>query len=493
MNRAAPRARPPTGLGLSSLALLTLMAGCAVGPSAPRPDTRLPAAFEAPGDVTQPGVPLDRWWSAYGDPQLATLVGQALTNAPDARTARARLYEAIAVRGGALSAYGPQGALQASASRTDTNLVSGPASLFIPGAGNITLDDSGTTSSRGADFSVSWEIDLFGRRRAARGKANADLAAARFDYEATRTSLAANVADQLFQARGLAIQLADAREDQRIQRELGDIARHKALYGVGSTADAEQAAALVAQADARVADLASQLHAARRTLLVLVGRGVDPLDSLPAPAEAGTPPAAPATAPGELLARRPDVREAAEGLASASGQLKLDKLALLPRLTLQPDLGISAGPGFGGPATSEFWSIGVGLTQPVLDLPRLKSEIRAQGARADQAAVAYEKTVQTAYSEAENALVALSADEAQIGLLTTGEVEARSAYQGARASYAAGVDDLTSALAAERTWRAARTALTGARVQALRRSVQAFKALGGGWSPDAPAIEQAAR
>ncbi|MDB5480233.1 MAG: efflux system, outer rane lipoprotein NodT family [Caulobacteraceae bacterium] len=473
MNRAGP----------SLLATLSLLAGCASGRHTPRPDIHLPVAFEAPRDITRPGAPLERWWSAYDDPQLEQLIRQALADAPDARSARARLDEAVAVRGGALAAYWPQGGLQGSAVKTASHLLSGPSAIFIPGAGPVSLDNSGTTNSYSADFSVSWEIDLFGRARAARGKANADLAAARFDYEATRTSLAANVADQLFQARGLAIQLEDAREEQRIQRGLADIARRRAVHGVGSTADAEQTAALVAQADARVADLASQLHVARRILLVLVGQGVDPLDSLPTPAEAGTPPAVPTTAPGELLARRPDVREAAEAVASALGQLKLDQLALLPRLTLNPELGISAGPGFGGPASSEFWSIGLGLTQPILDLPRLKSKIRAQGARADQAIIAYEKAVQTAYGEAENALVALSADEARVALLTTGEAEAQSAYRGARANYAAGVEDLTSTLQAERTWRNARTALTGARVQALRRSVQAFKALGGGWSP----------
>ena len=475
------------------LAVLSLLTGCALGPNPPKPDLHVPTAFEAPTDVTQPGVPLERWWSVYNDPQLERLIDQALATAPDARSARARLDEAIAVRGGALAAYWPQGGLQGSAVKTRTNLVSGPSAIFIPGAGPVTLDNSGTTNSYNADFSVSWEIDLFGRQRAARGKANADLAEAGFDYEATRTSLAANVADELFLARGLAIQLQDAQEDQRIQRELADVARGRAVHGVGSIADAEQTAALVAQDDARVADLTSQLHLARRALLVLVGRGVDPLDSLPTPAEAETPPAVPSTAPGELLFRRPDVREAAEALASGSGQLKLDKLALLPRLTLNPDLGVSMGPGFGGPATSEFWSIGLGLTQPILDLPRLKSAVQAQGARADQAVIAYEKAVQTAYGEAENALVALSADEARVALLTTGEAQARFAYKAARANYAAGIDDLTTALQAERTWETARTTLTGARVQALRRSVQAFKALGGGWSPDASPLEQASR
>jgi outer membrane protein TolC len=177
------------------------------------------------------------------------------------------------------------------------------------------------------------------------------------------------------------------------------------------------------------------------------------------------------------------VREAAAELTSAAGQLKLDRLALLPRLTLQPELGVSAGPGFGGPASSEFWSIGLGLTQPIFDLPRLRSEIHAQGARADRALVAYEQAVQTAYGEAENALVALSADEARVARLTAGEAEALSALRAARENYSAGIDDLTTTLQAERTWRNARTALTSARVQALRRSVQAFKALGGGWSP----------
>jgi NodT family efflux transporter outer membrane factor (OMF) lipoprotein len=472
MNRALP-----------VLATLSLLAGCASAPVSSPPHVRVPAAFEAPGDITRPGVPLDRWWSAYDDPQLERLIDRALASAPDALTARSRLAEAIAVRGGALADYRPQGELRAATVRTSTDLLSGPAAIVIPGVGPVTLDNSGTTSNRFADFSVSWEIDLFGRARAARGKANADLAAARFDYEAARTSLAANIADQLFQARGLAIELGDAQEEQRIQRALAEVARNKAVHGVGSIADADQTASLVAQADAQVADFASQLHAARRTLLVLVGQGVDPLETLPTPAEAGTPPAVPMTAPGELLTRRPDVREAAAALASAAGQLKLDRLALLPRLTLQPELGVSAGPGFGGPASSEFWAIGLGLTQPVFDLPRLKSEIHAQGARADRALIAYEHAVQTAYGEAENALVALSADEARVARLTVGETQALSALRAARANYAAGVDDLTSTLQAERTWRNARTALTSARVQALRRSVQAFKALGGGWSP----------
>ena len=146
-------------------------------------------------------------------------------------------------------------------------------------------------------------------------------------------------------------------------------------------------------------------------------------------------------------------------------------------------MGISSSETFGAQTTTDFWSIGAGIAQPILDYPRLRSEIRAQGARADQAAIAYEKAVQTAYGEAEDAMVQLAADEDRIRLLAAGEIHARSAYDAARKRYALGIDDLSSAIGAERTWRAARTALTGAQVQGLRRSVQAFKALGGGWAP----------
>ena len=480
---------------LTPLMLLPLLAGCALGPTVPKPDTHTPVAFEAPTDVTQPGVPLDHWWTAYNDPQLERLIAQALTTAPDARTAYEKLQDARAVRAGALDSYNPQGALQGSATDTYTNVLAGPPpiNLGIPGVPPISFTNAGSTQDYSVNFNVSWEIDIFGRKRAARGKANADLAAARLDDEATITELEASVADQLFQARGLAIQLDDAREANKIDEQLADIARKKADHGLGSSADADQAAATAAQSAAEAVDLEGQLHAARRTLLVLVGKGVDPLATLPADAQAGTPPPIPVTVPSDLLARRPDVREAAQLIRSANGQLKLDELALFPKFTLTPGVGLTSEPLFGASLTDDVWSIGVGMVQPILDMPRLKTVIRSRGAQADEAVIAYEKAVQTAYGESENALVQLSADEARVRMLTTGEAQARSAYDAARKRYAYGIDDLTSTLSAERTWRTTRTALTAAEVQALRRSVTAFKALGGGWTPGPVPEQQAAR
>jgi NodT family efflux transporter outer membrane factor (OMF) lipoprotein len=348
-------------------ASLPLLGACALGPVTRAPDTSLPTAYDAPLAAAGPEVRLERWWALYDDPQLQALVDEALARAPDALSAQARLAEALAVRSSALDGYNPQGQLSANAARSRTAVINGVGSVSFNGQ-TIPLVTTTPIDTYGANFDVSWELDLFGRRRAARHKADADLAAARFDYQASRTSLAANVADSLFQARGLAIQIDDARETARLQQQLSDIAAAKYAHGLGNRGDAEQSASLVAQARAQVTDLEGQLHAARRTLLVLVGRGADPLDSLPTPASAGVPPTVPARVPGELLAARPDVREAAAQLKSASGQLKLDELALFPTFTLQPGLSLSSSVVLGAASTTDMWSLGGGLAQPILDL-----------------------------------------------------------------------------------------------------------------------------
>ena len=120
----------------------------------------------------------------------------------------------------------------------------------------------------------------------------------------------------------------------------------------------------------------------------------------------------------------------------------------------------------------------------MLNIPQLLLDLRAQNARAEQAVINYERVVQTAYGEAENALVQLAADRRRVDLLTAGEARAERAYEAGRVGYGAGVTDLQTALSAEQSWRAVRSQLTAAQVQAQRRAVQAYKALGGGWSAD---------
>lgn len=486
------RSRPfRSGASLLALSLAGLaLAGCVNTPR-PTPDTRLPAAFEAPTGTAQ--ADLDHWWTSFNDLQLTDLIETALEKAPDARTAAARLEEARAVRKGQVrQIWIPSTPLTGSAGKTHTDI------LDSSGAAGFT--QGGDSESYAANFDVSWELDLFGRKRAGLGVVNNDFAAARFAYEGARASLAANVAQSYFEARGLAVQLDDARQTERINASLRDFATKKANAGLIATSEADRAEADLSQTQARVTNLESQLSAARRTLLVLVGRGVDPLASLPVDARLDMAPPVPATIPGELLARRPDVREAHARLASASGMLKIDELALLPTFNITPGVGLSKSvqPAFpfaggGGSKTSvssAAWTIGANVSVPVLNIPALLADIDAQDARTQQAAIALEKTVQTAYGEAENAMLQLAADQRRVDVLAAGEARAERAYNANRKGYGLGLIDLTTTLQAEQSWRLSRAALTDARTDALLHAVQTYKALGGGWSP--PSADQSA-
>jgi NodT family efflux transporter outer membrane factor (OMF) lipoprotein len=490
-----PVAKPfrfPASL-LAGAAACALLQGCATG-EVRKPDVHTPVAYEAPQpDKAAPAEALDHWWTLYDDAQLSGLVEEALKNSPDAKDAFSKLAQAIEVRRSALYSYNPQGNLSASVSKPNYTALNpsrpNPNSLFTFNP----VDFLGIESSS-LSLPVTWELDLWGRRRTAGRQADADLLTARFTYDATRWSLAAGVADSLFQARGLAIQLDQANQTLRIQQQLYDVSKARTDHGLSPLSDTAQTLANVQAAQSQVQEFTAQLGAARRQLLLLVGRGVDPLASLPMAAEVGAPPAVPAAIPGELLVRRPDVREAEERVVSASARLALNKKALLPTLQLQPSAGLTQ-QGSGPNSQFSYWTIAAGLTTPVLDRPRLLSQVRQQREVAEQAVIAYEKAVQTAYSDAEQAFGYYDSDKKRVALLTEAEKNANFAYRAKEEGYSRGLNDLQTALTAEANWRQARLALAQAQVSVMQRSVQVFKALGGGWSlqDDAAASKVAAR
>jgi NodT family efflux transporter outer membrane factor (OMF) lipoprotein len=472
----------------SAAALVVACLALGACASVRKPDVRLPAAFEAPQGAAPAGaIALDRWWTAYEDPELSALIDQALIANPDARSAAARLREARATRASALLQTLPTGSVSASDKETHTHQLAGTA-IDFPG-----FSTSGTTEAQAANFNVSWDVDLFGRTLAARRALNGDVAAARFDYEAARASLAAQVADAYFQVRGLAIQLADARETVRITQGLFDTATRRGQIGVAATSDADRVAGDLAQARAQAQGLEAELQVERRTLLVLAGRIAEPTVNVKAEPAVGVIPQIPASVPSALLGRRPDVREAQARIASASGRRDADALALLPTFTLTPGIGWAKNSQPGFSSTTQNWSLGGAITQPILAIPHLLQDLKAADARTEQAVIAYEKAVQTAFSEAEASLVRLDADRRRVALLADGEARARRGYEASQIGYARGLTDLQTALQAEQSWRATRSQLTAAQVQALRRSVQAYKAVGGGWPAERFPSEKQAR
>lgn len=466
--------------GFYSVLAALALAACA----SPRdPDLRLPAAFEETGEAPPGAIPLDTWWVAYDDPELTALVEQALARNPDVRTARSRLDEVRAQRTGAVLQYLPQGDATASGRRTRTEQISGTVAN-IPG-----FSTSGVSKQYQADFNVSWEVDPWGRGFVAYRAADAEVDRVRYAYEATRAQIAAETADAWYQARGLAIQLADARATARIQQELYDIAGRRAEAGLAATSEPDRIAGDLAQALAQVEALEAQLQIQKRAILILAGRIVEPTASITAPPVVGEAPPVPALLPSDLLQRRPDVRQAQAAVRSAAGQQRLAQLAFFPSFTFAPGIGWTKidQPGFS--SETQTWTLAGSVVQPILSIPRLMAELKAQNARTEQAVTAYEKTVQTAFQEAEAALVNLDADRRRVDLLEDGEARARRAYEAARTGYERGLISLSDTLSAEQAWRAVRAQLAAAQVQALRRSVQAMKALGGGWPAQAYAAK----
>jgi NodT family efflux transporter outer membrane factor (OMF) lipoprotein len=489
MQTAATRKRcVAPGLVAAGLAALSLV-GCAT-PTAPPPlRASLPPQYDAtPAEASLPVAALNTWWTLYRDSQLDALERQALSHAPDAQAAAARLREAKATLSTALMPFNPQGGVTATGATQNTQLDGGNVDLSgLPL--KVPLVALGQTSSSDAEFDVSWEIDLFGRRAAANRVAKADLAAARFAFEGARASLAAAVADSLFTARGLAQEAQAAREALKQDQVLAGLVRMQVQSGLAPASDLSRTGVEVAKAQAQVIALEAELSAQQRSLLVLIGDGTAPLSALPispdaAAADEDGPPLLPAAAPGDLLERRPDVREAEARLRSAFGSILVDKLELFPHFSILPGVGVSELSRPGNTYTTSLWSLGLGLAVPVLDRPRLLAVVKAQDARAVQAAADYEKTVQTAYGEASSILGELDADEREAALLAQAASQAKAASDAAQAGYAAGVQDWRSAVEAQQAWSSASAALAQARTQALRRSVQAFKALGGGWSED---------
>jgi NodT family efflux transporter outer membrane factor (OMF) lipoprotein len=435
----------------------------------------LPQAFETRGGAVADAVALDRWWNDFHDPQLSELIATAFERSTTARMAYAKIIEARAVRAQTRATTLPSGGISGNAAEQGTKR--------LWGAG---LTQSGY-DSYALDFSPSWELDLFGRLAKIRRRADQDAAASTFDFYGTRLALAADVGTSLFQARYLTAQLADAQDGLRIARDLARAGELGEAHGLTATQDVARLEADVASGEAQVAGLSASLRTAKRSLLILVGNPTAPTDTLAISATLDPPPALPALTPGLLLTRRPDVLSAEASLQSAATKVQIDRLALFPKFSIQAGLGLSASgnspAGLIYAGGTGFWSAAAGVMLPILDRTALMANLRISQAQGQEAVIGYEKAVQTAFGEAENALTNVAANQLRSEQLGRATQQARIAFDAARKGYAAGLTDLTTLLQVERVWLQDRSAFNTSRAALLSDTVTAIRALGGGWNP----------
>ncbi|MEY2928414.1 MAG: hypothetical protein RL367_2891, partial [Pseudomonadota bacterium] len=319
-----------------------------------------------------------------------------------------------------------------------------------------------------------------------RNRADLDDQAANFDFYGVRLALAADVGSTLFRTRLIAVQLAEAKDGLRIARDLASTATLGQAHGLVAGQDVARLQTNVAASEAELSRLNAELRNSKRSLLILTGTPDAPTSGLVIDALLANPPALPAQVPAQLLARRPDILSAELAVQSAAQSVKISRLALFPQLTLQPGVGITA---IASPAgTTGFWSLAAGLTMPVLDRPKLLASLRVSQARGVEAVIAYERSVQTGFGEAERALTSVAADRERVEQLGRAAASARYAFDAASKGYQRGLTDLTTLVQVEQVWRQNRAALSTARATLLTDSVSAIRALGGGWQADDPTM-----
>jgi outer membrane protein, multidrug efflux system len=460
-------------------ALFAMLVGCSVGPNYHSPAMALPAKWSeaGPGGTTN-GVPrLARWWQAFHDATLDSLIERAVRSNYNLQAAAARVRAARALRGAAVSDLLPT--IDANASSTTARR--------SPNALSFKVTSVDTTTYQ-AGFDASWEIDVFGGKRRALEEANATLQSIEADRRSVLVTLLADVARNYIELRATQRRLAIADENIQAQQEAVRLTQLRLTQGLTSELDVSQAKTVLANTQAQVPTLETTLKQSCHQLSVLLGQPPEALDSLliqtaPIPP---TPPTVPVGLPSDLLLRRPDVRSSERQLAAATAGIGVAKAELLPKFSLTGSTGYqSLTVGDLISPQSKFWSAGPSVTWRLLEYPRLRAEIKAQTAQTAAALAQFNQTVITALEDVEDALVAYAQEKLRYRSLNDAVVASRRSLELANQLYANGVGQFLNVLEAERSLYQAEDALVQSKLTMTVNLVALYKALGGGWETTA--------
>jgi multidrug efflux system outer membrane protein len=468
----------------AALGALAALAACGAAPPAPSPppvDVEVPARFAGAADTAgaAPTPPLRvDWWTSFGDERLDALVLAALEHNQDLRAALARLEEAAAAHRITAGERWPEvdAALDAQRSRR----------LFLGfpfGGGGV---PSSTTTTFGLSLSVRWELDVWGRVRAAESAALADVQAAQADFAAAQVSIAAQVCRAWFAAVEAKAQLELAEATVRAFRGTADDVRDRYRRGVRPALDVHFAETSLANAEAAVAERRDRVQRAQRALDVLAGRYPRGAAATPPQLPVELPPV-PAALPGELLRRRPDLAAAERRLAAAGARVDSARAALYPRLALTGSAG-TASEDLEDLADEDFrvWSIGANLLAPLFRGGALQANVERNQARAAEAAATYAGTVLRAFAEVEDVLSADGELAARQQATARAADHAGRARDLARQRYQAGLTDFLAVVDSQRQAFVAEASLLALARIRLENRIDLFLALGGGYGQDAP-------
>ena len=400
------------------------------------------------------------WWRSFGSAELDALIAWSSAGNFDLQAAFARVEEA---RGRAEIAGAPL-----------------YPSVGLAAAVNQGVGPS-STRVQGLFGQASYELDFWGKNRAAAGAAAALADASAFDAQTVAVTLEASVADTYFQVLSLQGRLSLAQQIADSARRVLVLVQAQAAGGIASDLEVEQQRNALATFEAAVPALQQQLEQSAHLLAVLTGETPEGFHVQEAKAMNVSIPEVQADLPATTLQRRPDIRAAEARLISANFDIGKARAAFFPSFTLtaQGGVGSTSLANFFPPAA--LFNVVAGLFQPIFEGGSLRGQLRYDRAHAIELAATYRQTVIAALQDVEDALTATQRLKELEALDEVAVDSARRASELARAQFEAGTADFLTVLTTERTRYQAEDAMLQVRLQRLQATVGLFRALGGGF------------
>ena len=472
---------------VASCGLALLLAACA------SPSLRAPVAVDLP-EVWRAPLPHDGskaaladWWKAFPDPMLVNLIERAQVANPNLQVAAARHRQARALVTQARAGLLPQLGVSATLSR-GKNLNSIP----------------GVSTQSDAQFNASWEIDLFGGKRAEADEHAAQADAAHHDWHAARVTLAADVAGAYVNLR-----LAQAREemaelDGLLAAQLAEWGRQQQAVGLMNTSDVALLQTDASRATARRSAERAEAQVALQELALLLGVSAAPLAAeLQAPALPtagmsprrslpGVPAFAVHTMPAQLLAQRPDVAAAHQRWLAAQAHRRSVDAQRYPQLSLGALIGEARLSVDGQSSLNSLWSIGPSLTLPLFDGGARRAQSQAALAAADEAAAALQAKWQNAVAEVEESLERMAATRDRQREAESMAREWQGIAQRAVLQAQAGLHSGPQRVASQRNALTAHDDLLTAQADRAQAWFRLYRSLGGGWNAHPSPTDQLA-
>ncbi|SEM13860.1 outer membrane protein, multidrug efflux system [Syntrophus gentianae] len=458
-----------------SLWMVFLLAGCMIGPDYKRPAIESPQAWRIEERAAQETANTP-WWHQFNDPVLNALIDEALKQNLDLKIATARIEEYVGWYWRGRSGLFPH---------IWGNADAGRSRATQEGAAPLSPSVENPADFYQGVFNGSWEIDLWGKLRRATEAARADLLSTEEARQAVILSLVSAVANGYISLRDLDKQREIAVRTAKVREDAYKLFKQRFEGGVISELELNQVKSEYEQALATIPQIEKQISFQENALNQLLGRNPGSITRGKSIDELILP-VVPAGLPSDLLEKRPDIRQAEQGLVAANARIGVARAQYFPSISLTGFFGWSSSDLsdlFTGPA--KVWSWSGNITAPIFLGGAIRGQVKAMEAIQQQALFSYQSTIQTAFREVEDALVdqrrtreQLAAQQRQVDSLREYTRFANLRYENGLTSYLEVLDAERSLFSAELSYAQTQGVLFGA-------LVNLYKAMGGGWVVEA--------